>query len=83
MRTPRGNNEQTWRTSTISSVCSTRWSPSTPAATARIDELRGRIEILMDEIEINLGIEPPPIFTPEDLDTDTATPLPARWLGAG
>ena len=57
--------------------------PETPAATARIDELRGRIEILMDEIEINLGIEPPPIFTPEDLDTDTATPLPARWLGAG
>ena len=29
--------------------------PETPAATERIDELRGRIEILMDEIEITLG----------------------------
>jgi hypothetical protein len=44
--------------------------PETPAATERIDELRGRIEILMDEIEISLDIEPPPIFTPEDLDTE-------------
>ena len=26
-----------------------------------VDALRGRIEILMDEIEISLGIEPPPI----------------------
>jgi peptidoglycan hydrolase CwlO-like protein len=31
----------------------------TCSATDRIDELRGRIEILMDEIEIGLGIEPP------------------------
>jgi len=44
--------------------------PETPAAAERIDELRGRIEILMDEIKISLGIEPPPIFTPEDLDTE-------------
>jgi ribosome assembly protein YihI (activator of Der GTPase) len=35
----------------------------------RIDELRGRIEILMDEIEIGLGIEPPAFYSPEDLDT--------------
>jgi ribosome assembly protein YihI (activator of Der GTPase) len=33
----------------------------TSSATERIDELRGRIEILMDEIEISLGIEPPVI----------------------
>ena len=42
--------------------------PQTSAETERIDELRGRIEILMDEIEISLGIEPTPITT-EDLDT--------------
>ena len=44
--------------------------PETSAAAERIDELRGRIEILMDEIENSLGIEPPAIFTPEDLDTE-------------
>lgn len=44
--------------------------PETAAAAERIDEVRGRIEILMDEIEISLGLDPPPIFTPEDLDTD-------------
>ena len=33
----------------------------TISATERIDELRGRIETLMDEIEISLGIEPPVI----------------------
>lgn len=44
--------------------------PETSAAAERIDELRGRIEILMDEIEISLGIEPPGIFTPEDSDTE-------------
>ena len=43
--------------------------PQTSAETERIDELRGRIEILMDEIKISLGIEPTPITT-EDLDTD-------------
>ena len=51
--------------------------PETSAAAERIDELRGRIEILMDEIEISLGFEPPPIFTPEELDTDLSdTDLP-------
>ena len=44
--------------------------PETAIETERIDEVRGRIEILMDEIEISLDIEPPPIFTPEDLDTE-------------
>ena len=44
--------------------------PDTSAAAERIDELRGRIEILMDDIETNLGIEPPAIFAPEDLDTE-------------
>jgi hypothetical protein len=38
-----------------------------------VEELRGRVEILMDEIEISLGIEPPPItgLTGIDADTDT------------
>ena len=35
-----------------------------------VDELRGRIEILMDEIEISLGIEPPPITGLSDIDAD-------------
>ena len=43
--------------------------PQTSAEIERIDELRGRIEVLMDEIEISLGIEPTPLTT-EDLDTD-------------
>ena len=30
----------------------------TLGAAEKIDELRGRIEVLMDEIEISLGIEP-------------------------
>ena len=38
-----------------------------------VEELRGRIEILMDEIEISLGIEPPPITGFSDLDADTDT----------
>ena len=42
--------------------------PETEAETERIDALRGRIEILMDEIEISLGIEPPTFYSPEDLD---------------
>ena len=33
-----------------------------------VDELRGRVEILMDEIEISLGIEPPPITGYTDVD---------------
>lgn len=41
--------------------------PVTAGEAERIDELRGRIEILMDEI--SLGIEPPAFFSPEDLDT--------------
>jgi len=33
-----------------------------PGTTAEmVEEFRGRVEILMDEIEISLGIEPPPI----------------------
>ena len=36
-----------------------------------VEELRGRIEILMDEIEIMLGLEPPGIIPPEDYDTET------------
>jgi hypothetical protein len=43
--------------------------PETAVEAERIDELRGRIEILMDEIEISLGIEPPAFYSPEDLDT--------------
>jgi hypothetical protein len=43
--------------------------PETAGEAERIDELRGRMEILMDEIEISLGIEPPAFYSPEDLDT--------------
>ena len=43
--------------------------PETAAATERIDELRGRIEILMDEIETSLGIEPP-VIAAEDGESD-------------
>jgi len=32
--------------------------PATAGEAERIEELRGRIEIMMDEIEIGLGIEP-------------------------
>lgn len=31
----------------------------TPDASDLLDELRGRIDVLMDEIDISLGIEPP------------------------
>ena len=41
----------------------------TASEAGRIDELRGRIEILMDEIEISLGIEPPTFYSPEDVET--------------
>ena len=34
-----------------------------------VEDLRARVEILMDEIEISLGIEPPAFYSPEDLDT--------------
>jgi len=33
----------------------------TSSAAEAVDDLRGRIEVLMDEIEINLGLEPAPI----------------------
>ena len=42
----------------------------TSAVTERIDELRGRIEILMDEIEISLGIEPPVIASEDAGESD-------------
>ena len=45
--------------------------PETAAEEETIRELRARIEILMDEIEIMLGLEPPPIIPPEDYDTET------------
>ena len=40
------------------------------AATEAAEELRGRIEILMDEIEISLGMEPAPIEDREGLEID-------------
>ena len=49
--------------------------PETAVEAERIDELRGRIEILMDEIEISLVIAPNPLTT-EDLDTDPPDPRP-------
>ena len=47
---------------------------TSPAGTAAelVEQLRGRIEILMDEIEISLGIEPPPITGLTDIDADLA-----------
>ena len=39
----------------------------TAAESEGIDEMRARIEILMDEIDISLGIEPPPIAGYADL----------------
>ena len=41
--------------------------PDTPDSTHTVDELIGRIEVLMDEIDINLGIEPPPPEPPDVL----------------
>ena len=43
--------------------------PETAVEAERIDELRGRIEILMDDIEISLGTEPPAFYSPEDPGT--------------
>ena len=43
---------------------------ATFSTTERIDELRGRIEILMDEIEISLGIEPPVIASEDAGESD-------------
>jgi hypothetical protein len=42
----------------------------TAAETETLDELRGRIEILMDEIDIGLGIEPAPILGLADLEAE-------------
>ena len=42
------------------------------ATAEMIEQLRGRVEILMDEIEISLGIEPPPITGLTDIDADLA-----------
>jgi hypothetical protein len=42
----------------------------TLGATERTEELRGRIEILMDEIEISLGIEPPVIASEDAGESD-------------
>jgi ribosome assembly protein YihI (activator of Der GTPase) len=42
----------------------------TLGAAERIDELRGRIEVLMDEIEISLGIEPPVIASEDAGESD-------------
>ena len=52
----------------------------TPAGVEVIDELRGRIEILIDEIDISLGIEPAPIPGLADVVTggvDEEFPSPA------
>ena len=43
---------------------------ATLGAAERIDELRGRIEILMDEIEISLGIEPSVIASEDVGESD-------------
>src|SRR5690349_19143558 len=45
---------------------------SDPSEAERVEEVRGRIEILMDEIDISLGIEPAPIAGYEE--TDPVTP---------
>ena len=40
----------------------------TQAGAEAVDELRGRIEVLMDEIDISLGNEPEPIDLPDDVE---------------
>jgi len=40
----------------------------TASAAAAVEDLRGRIEILMDEIEIGLGLEPAPIEGIDELE---------------
>ena len=67
--TRRTNNAPTWLISTTLLGRLDDIEPETAGEAERIDELRGRIEILMDEIEISLGIEPPAFYSPEDLDT--------------
>ena len=46
-------------------------SAGSSASIEAVDQVRGGIEILMDEIEISLGIEPPPVTGYADLDVDT------------
>ena len=48
-------------------LSSTR-STSTASVAEAVDDLRGRIEILMDETEIILGLEPAPIEGIEELE---------------
>lgn len=48
----------------------------TAAETEILDELRGRIEILMDEIDISLGIEPAPIAGLADLGVEPSAGVP-------
>ncbi len=43
---------------------------TTTADAEALDELRGRIEILIDEIDIGLGIEPAPIPGLADLEAE-------------
>jgi hypothetical protein len=43
----------------------------TQVAMEAVDELRGRIEVLMDEIEISLGVEPEPIDVPEESELES------------
>jgi len=38
-----------------------------------VEELRGRVQLLMDEIEISLGSEPPPITDLTDIEAHTDT----------
>lgn len=41
-----------------------------PDTTGVIDQLRGQVEVLMDEIHISLGIEPPGLIDQPDEFTD-------------
>ena len=68
--TPRPSRGWIWPISTTYWSSWTRWSTRRSALTERIDELRGRIEILMDEIEISLGIEPPVIASEDAGESD-------------
>ena len=44
-------------------------------ASEAVEELRGRVEILMDEIDIALGVEPAPMDSPDEADDDEAVEL--------
>ena len=47
-----------------------RVEPDAVADAEEVDQVRGRIEILMDEIEISVGVEPPPMTGFSDWDRD-------------